>query len=97
MKRDISLSDDSAQLKMTLWNNQNDLVQSEGNFKFKKLRVKVYNGLKILTSTTLTVIIQEPATLAPPTLSIDCDTAVVTFPAKTIDHYEVNYFCLKNF
>ena len=50
MKREILLSDDdSAQLKMTLWNNQIDLVQSEGNFKFKELRVKVYNGLKFLT------------------------------------------------
>lgn len=95
MKRDILLSDDSAQLKMTLWNNQIDLVQSEGNFKFKELRVKVYNGLKYLTSTTLTVIIPAPATFAPPTQSIECDTAVVTFPAKTIDHFEINYFCLK--
>ena len=42
MKRDILLSDHSSQqLKLTLWNNQIDLIRSEGTLKFKELRVKV--------------------------------------------------------
>ena len=92
-KRDIQLHDDNYSMKLTLWNNQIDLIPKNGNYKFKDLRVKCYNG-KYLTTTSMTVVApapnvtfqeKEPVEVAP--------EEFISFPAVTIDQYSESFSC----
>jgi len=78
----------------TIWNNQIDLVKSNGNYQFKDLRVKCFNG-KFLTSTSLSVI--QPSTLVnyKQRAVVPVESKSVDFPPICIDQYEETYSCLK--
>lgn len=95
LKRSIELhDDDDIIMNLTLWSNQINLINTNGNYKFKDLRVKSYNG-KYLTSTAMTVI--QPAS----DLSFEArdlqpeESKSVNFPPICIDHFEESYCCAK--
>lgn len=94
-KRDLEIYDDTGTIKLSLWGNHVDLVSSDGNYKFKDLRVRCYNG-KYLTTTALTVIATSEVSFEDRKDEGETyQTAILSFPAVTIESFEENFYCKK--
>jgi len=97
-KKDIELYDDTGMIKLSLWGNHINFVTTDGNYKFKDLRIRCYNG-KYLTTTALTVIAEsDEVSFDKSKLDVDdipSQIAVLPFPAATVESFSENYFCRK--
>ena len=97
-KREVLLYDDSGSIKLALWNNHIDYLKEDGNYRFKDLRIKSFNG-KYLTTTALSMIVEAGDEVSFKEHSEfhhqGSSTSIVKFPSSTIEIFEENFYCKK--
>ena len=93
-KRELQASDDTAEIKLTLWGSKIKSLETNGVYKIKDGIINVYNGVKSINTNTKTIISLSTKSLSPPKRVLtELQSIAVDFPPSRIVDYQSKVCC----